>query len=503
MNRPFVRTILVSAYLSGTEQAKKLAYFERLDACLRQHNSKLYLVNRGRECLTTPCEHTTIPLCVPLADRFPGDYFLSENHVSPELIKAASVEAEIRGSTLLSSTIKVLFFRAFMRKILLRRKPALCVIWHQFNGLHRSLAHLCDEMGIPYIFAEYGVLPGTIVLEKGGQMAESWVATNNVEFLHLPIDDHHLAVAQHFLSVVRRERRSRKEQSSRVSIDSIVDSRRNQGRKMVFYAGQNDPDTGMVPSWLPEARTHSPFFADTLDALNCLSELAHRNNWHVLFKPHPSLQGTRQNLVPNYPDRVDLVVGANVFNCIAQTDVTVTILSQVSYLALIHGRPCLLLGRNQLSGKGCAYELTSPTETENLLQKAMQMGFTQRQKALWLRHVAQLCRHYLFSFEEDIDEIIGRGVDDAARYIFRHCLGSHTTQPHLSRLARGGKGLFGNDCAGGQWLALRGLYLLLLVFNMPLRGLRRTRAGLTHCPPIVAAKHLFSKGSRRTASKCP
>ena len=62
----------------------------------------------------------------------------------------------------------------------------------------------------------------------------------------------------------------------------------------------------------------------------------------------------QQSFALPYPDRVDFVTGANIFDCMEQADVTTTIVSQVSYLALIHDRTSLLLGRKQLSGKGCA-----------------------------------------------------------------------------------------------------------------------------------------------------
>jgi hypothetical protein len=488
------KTIVVSAFLSGKGQEKKVAYFERLDSYMRQFKYKLYLVNVGPIFFKTPCEHISIPACVTLASKINGYRFLQEDYLSPELIEAAGVEAEIRNSNLLTSAVKILFFRAFMRKILIERQPCLCVIWHQFNGLSRGLVYLCKELDIPYVFAEYGSLPGTVVFEKNGQMAESWVAQRNEEFLNLPVDKHDLEMAEYFLKFIRDNKRTRKEQSNDVSLDKIVEKCRKVERKIIFYAGQNDPQTGMVPSCLPEARTHSPFFVDTFDALNHLIRLAEKNNWHILFKPHPLLQEKHNNLQPVRTDHVDFVVGANIFDCMAKSNVTVTILSQVSYLALIHGHPTLLLGRNQLSGKGCVYEVTSFHEIEGVIQQAMQDGITEEKKRIWLRHVAQLCKYYLFSFEKDIDKIIGRSIDDAARFLLLECGRRVKVSSNSQHGNRNPRGSFGNDLSRWHHLfKIRFLYRLLCFFDIPLRQLQKEKTQKISRIVLLCMKELVRK----------
>ena len=277
-------------------------------------------------------------------------------------------------------------------------------------------------------------------------MAESWVARESEKFMQLPVDERDLEAAEKLLELVRAEKLSRKEQSDENSIEPIIKEARDRGRKVIFYGGQNDFQTGMLPSFLPEAKIHSPVFVDTIDALQCLAFLAEKNNWHIIFKPHPMVVKWHKDAAILTENRVTTVLDADIFECMEKCDLTATIVSQLSYMALIHGRPSVLLGRNQLSGKGCAYEVGSEMELEPTLRKALEEGITDSMRRSWMRHAAQLLRHYLYSFEEATRPIMGRDVGDVARYLLRRY-----ELPELSsdgsRLGEDdGRGIFGSDC---------------------------------------------------------
>lgn len=409
-------TIIVSAYLAGTPNQRKIYYFERLEAYLRNFQFRLLLLNLDKAEVQTDCEYIKLPdLLSTTAEA--GCDVTRFGKLSDELALAATMDADFRDTDFSSAAEGMLQYATCMRALLLKRKPCLCVLWNQFTGHHRVLAAVCRELGVPYIFAHLGILPGTIIFEHGGQMAESWVARQNEKFLCLPVNESDLALAERYLEYVRQHKKTRKPQTTEWSIRNIVQKSRQKNRRIIFYAGQNDYHSGMWPCWLPEARIHSPFFVHTFDALQYLARLAEINDWQILFKPHPNIQKRQMTFQSFCFDRIDFVTGANVFECIDESELTVTILSQTGYLALIHKHPTLLLGNNQLSGKGCVYEITSQYDTEDTIQQALQDGFTSDQQEKWLRHVAQVCKYYIFSFDEDITGIIGRDVDEAARYL--------------------------------------------------------------------------------------
>lgn len=249
-------------------------------------------------------------------------------------------------------------------------------------------------------------------------MAQSWVALESSRFRSLPIDDAQSTTAAAYLERVRADHRTRKDQKSEIDVRRIVEDRRGNARAVVFYAGQNDDASGMRPAWLADSKIHSPFFASTGDALDRLSILAKKNNWLILFKPHPMCESDAGSI--REEDHVATVAGANVFECIDASDATVTVLSQVGYLSLIHSKPCVLLGRMQLSGKGCLYEISGAEDTEAAVCEAIKHGFSADQKEMWRLHVAQLLKHYLFGFDADIVELLGRDENLAADLLMGH-----------------------------------------------------------------------------------
>jgi len=411
------KVIIVSSYFSGAGQERKIAFFERLDACLRPAGYRLLLANVGRLPATTTLHCDTGPKYITIDQTIHGRDFLHIEDLPPEIIMAGAVEAETRQTGLVEATFRLTLFSAYMKRLIEEHKPVLCIMWHQFNGNHHVLTRLCHELKIPRMYVEYGALPGTLCFDEDGQMAESWVAQRSGEFTALPVDENDLDRAQTFLDYLRGEKKSGKPQDPKASIQDVIERAREQGRKIIFYAGQNDWAAGMLPRSLLEARTHSHIYTDTLDALDHLSELAEENNWQILFKPHPLVQDRHREFKVAYPDRVNLVLGANILECIEKADVITTIVSQVSYLALIHERPCVMLGRNQLRNKGCTHQPAKREEVGEKILDALQDGFHEKARERWLKHIAQMCKYYFFAADDEIEAIIGRNIQETADHL--------------------------------------------------------------------------------------
>ncbi|HIA46946.1 MAG TPA: hypothetical protein EYN96_03000 [Candidatus Hydrogenedentes bacterium] len=411
------KVIIVSSHFSGDGQERKRAFFERLDACLQPAGYRLLLANVGRLPAKTTLQMDTGPKYITIDQSVSVRDFLRIEDLPPEIIMAGAVEAETRQTGLVEATFRLTLFSAYMKRLMENSKPVLCVMWHQFNGNHHTLTRLCHEMQIPYLYVEYGALPGTLCFDEDGQMAESWVAQCSDDFLALPVDESDLARAQTFLDYLRGEKKSGKPQGATVSIQDVIERARNQNRKIIFYAGQNDWAAGMLPRALPEARTHSHIYTDTLDALDHLSQLAEENDWQILFKPHPLVQDRHKAFEVAYPDRVNLVLGADILACVEAADVVTTIVSQVSYLALIHERPCVMLGRNQLRNKGCTGQPATRDEVGQKISDALRDGFHTKARERWLKHIAQMCKYYFFAFDKEVEAIIDRNIQEAADYL--------------------------------------------------------------------------------------
>ena len=177
----------------------------------------------------------------------------------------------------------------------------------------------------------------------------------------------------------------------------------------------------MAPRSLPNATEHSPLFEGTYDALHALAGVAESGGRGLIFKPHPNIPAITEQRIRSIPENVALLEFANIFECILETDVMVTVLSSASYLSMIHERPVVLLGKMSLWGKGCVYEVSSRDEIGRVLDTALQDGFTDEQRQHWRKHAAQLIRYYLFAYDESAVARIGRDVDAAAAFILTHC----------------------------------------------------------------------------------
>lgn len=425
----------------------KIKYFERLDEQLKHHGYRLILVDEGDTVPETSCEAVACPPFVARGQRILGDAFFSNDDLTPDLLYAGTLDAELRQKSLAAEVLRSLLFISFVRERFIKQPPTLCLLWHQFNGRHHALAAFCRERHIPYFFVEYGSMPGTIAFDLEGQMAESRVTRESEVFAKLPVDEADREVARQMVEMASQGKKTRKSQASSIDIPAITASYKAQGRKVIFYAGQNDWASGILPQAWPDAKIHSPLYADTLDALGHLSVLAEKNNWQVLFKPHPLVQDRHREYTVEYPERISLVVGANMFACIECADACATILSQAAYHFLIHGKACVLLGRNQLSGKGCVYEPSAKGDVERCFQEALKKGFAPEQREQFMTHAAQLCRYYLFALDDETAAVMGRDADLAAERLTEYVRGGNPP---------GGFPFYQDVARGPAWKRLRG-----------------------------------------------
>ena len=292
--------------------------------------------------------------------------------------------------------------------------PHRLVLWNQFAAVARVGAAVAAHRGVPSAFAHEGVLPGSFVVEGGGQMADSPLALAAAD--PPPIDSADCERAEAFLAAVRGRRVTRKAQR-----DDDGDRRKlaELPGRVFFYAGQNDEAAGFFPRSLPRAAAHSPFFASTLDGLAALQHAARRGGFSLVFKPHPNWRKRHRDAPVEAvldPAVTLYLPEGNVFDCIDRADATLTILSQVAYLSLIHGTPALLLGRMPLTGWGCCTELRPPggsPELDAALASAAAGGPPGAQAA-FLRHVAVAQRHFLLGYHPDLAPFFPRTVGDAA-----------------------------------------------------------------------------------------
>ena len=281
-------------------------------------------------------------------------------------------------------------------------------LWNEFYAFHHIFRNICRERGIAVRYMEFGCIPGTICIEKEGQQGESTLARHPFLFSLKKIGGSDIENADRVLEYCRESGLNRNVQPARHIVTETLKFYRA-GRKTLVYLGQNDYESGLRPYSRNSRKYHSPVFSSTLEALEYIQMLAIKNDWNLIYKPHPIMSALGHDTVTS-ADGLDIVTEVDINSVIDAADVVVTILSQSAYIALIREKPVVMLGYTQLKGKGCTYEAFSRRIIEKKLKYAMRHGYTQKQKKLFLRHTAQLLKYYLYDDGVEKKLKIGREI---------------------------------------------------------------------------------------------
>lgn len=316
------------------------------------------------------------------------------------------------------SLFYVCTFRDYVEKIIKETNPAAVLLWNQFFPLHSILVKVCRKNRIPIIFCESGVLPGTIAFEDPGQMGESFPATKWEQFKQLDIDGFEYDYAIKVRNYLYESKLNRWAQYGVYNKLQIEEAKQKllEGRPIIFYAGQNDYESGIKPYTDDTANYHSPIFTGSYEAAVFLAEISAKNKWNFIYKRHPMMKAKRATEI--LPDNVINYDELDIHDIIDLADVTITILSQTAYIALIRKKPVVMLGYNQLRGKECTYEAFQIDMIEKAINDAINCGYTDMQEKSFIKHIAQLNKYYLYgNFTEQRLMNYGKNEEELFKYI--------------------------------------------------------------------------------------
>lgn len=289
----------------------------------------------------------------------------------------------------------------YLKKLLNVIKPKKVAMWNKFYPFHHILDELCKEMGIEAIYLEYGVIPGTYQVEKKGQMGESLPAVKPQLFAQLEVseeDKEHATEVHHYL---KASRINRKDQPDSYELEAIM-QRIDKNKPILVYMGQNDFESGMYPYGNHAKKFHSPIFDSSRAAAEFLSVLSDKNDWNLIYKPHPiCIDNPLCKLSDEHFSNAYIVNKCNINDLVEVADLNITILSTAAYVALIQRKPVLMLGYTQLYQKGCTYEALKKDMIEDIIKKALLDGHTEEQRRKFLVHLAQLLKYYLYDNNTD------------------------------------------------------------------------------------------------------
>ncbi len=408
--------------LDVEERREKRRCFEKIDQALRQWDWRILTIHHSNFDV-----ETSLDVVQMLENEIPSDWrdptWLTMPAAKYALFEATSLligymkdkKKHMSWEEGYSQVLK----EAMIFEYLVRRyKPYACILWHQWNSMAHMNRYICEFYEIPFMFAHEGFLGDTLGIDSMGEMAESWPATHVEEFNALPISEKDLKRGSDYQAYLIEKSLDRKMQTAPGAVKAVVNTiKKKTGRPVIFYAGVNDWQTGMLPVWWDRAVLHSPFFVDSYDAYEYLGRVCEENDWYLLFKPHPNVP-PRSSMFKS--DRIVNLKYANILECVQETDVTITLLSTVAYVARVHSKPVVQLGRSSLSGSGAAYEISDIEDTTSAIQDALDRKGWEIKQRCWKEHVARLLRYYLYPYSEKSEELLNKSYQDTARYILKH-----------------------------------------------------------------------------------
>ncbi|MEO1641706.1 MAG: hypothetical protein AAFR74_00115 [Pseudomonadota bacterium] len=282
-------------------------------------------------------------------------------------------------------------------------QPSHVYLWNAFNSFHRVLRGWLEAKGIPTAFFHDGVIPGSLAFDFDGEMGESWVAREPQRLLDVPVSEAEMAKARAHLTWLIENNINRHPQKPGVDLEFALEEAGDLDKPLIVYAGQNDWHAGISPDG-PRRPLHSPLYKSSFEAVADLDKAAGEMGAFVLYKPHPNDRDPYLFLRGGKFKNTLILQACDLNECLERAAVIVTIASQTCYVAAMRGKPVVMLGRNQFSGKGMGVDVSDRATLRAGLERAIQDHDAEQQFEAFARHLAQLDKTYLYDFQTLDDE---------------------------------------------------------------------------------------------------
>lgn len=405
--------------LEFKERIEKLRCFELLDQELKKYGWNLIIIHHSLNKLETnikTIEINDLKLSSfykfkhrKLLKSFENEFYLSVEFLN--LFKKS-----LNKNSMFCEAYDQVKDEFFKTKYLIDMfEPKITLNWHQWSSLQYMSTVYCKYLDISSFNVHEGALFDTLEIDKKGELAESWIFDDIKSFNNLKLEEDDIQKAEQLINKIKYKSLNRKPQNKDGLISDLLKPLKD--KKIIFFAGVNDSQTGMLPTWYKHSDKHSKVFIDSYDALNFLKKLAYKNDWYILFKPHPNVPLQSSDFIC---DRVIYVKYANAIECIQESDITITLLSTLSYDVMIHNKPLVLLGNNLQSKSKSEYEVNSIYDVENTIEDALSKKNFDDKKNEFKSHVARLLKYYYFPYSEESTKYCHRDFNDMARYLIKN-----------------------------------------------------------------------------------
>ncbi len=297
----------------------------------------------------------------------------------------------------------------YYREIVNLLEPKAIVIWGGWQREAYILKHLAEIRNIPYGFMEHGWIPGTLQFDKGGIAGQSEYVRNS------------LLMKEKVTTVSREKVREVLKYVTDTKLDTgnfegfeteeeLLDSI-DLTKKTIFLVGMDDFNMSINPSSDYWKNYVSHVVDSTQHAFELLDAECSKNNWNLVYKPHPCRDNLNDRTTAEQRERAYAFYKMPVDRLIEKADVIVSLSSAVEYKALMYGKALVQIGTSSLSGQGCTYEIDSIEDVGIKLTDAVNKGMTETQKDNFEIFIAKLLDNYLWDDLSDRSLRYGRTIE--------------------------------------------------------------------------------------------
>ena len=297
-------------------------------------------------------------------------------------------------------------------KLINSNNISLIIHYNGTTSIQRILKYFILKRSIPQLNFQIGNIPGTVEFDSHGNQALSWPAHNSFKFSNLEINNNEKNEIRLYLETVKSRLDISKNNQS---LKKIIDYKEIKNKTILFLVGSGEYGSGIWPRFYPESFMHSPFYKNDLEVLPELLEIASRNNWYILFKPHPD---NPTHKIKPHPKLIYINDNnINIIDCIVESNLILTLVSSVSGLSLLYKKPVVLLGRNGLTGMKLASELKQKEELEVLIKTTLEKGFAKETYENWLSYATRIVKYYSFFDSDNHSACFNRGYETTCNFI--------------------------------------------------------------------------------------
>lgn len=286
--------------------------------------------------------------------------------------------------------------------------PSKIIIMDGWKRQSYILAELAKKNHIPYVFMEYGWIPGTLQFDGGGISGQSEYAVNPNKILSLEVKDRkEVKEIKKYIIANRTDTVKFRENSE----DETNLRRMDKRKQTVFFVGMGDYSMGINPQSEYWKQYVSSIFSSTKEAVLFVAEICKKNDWNFVFKPHPNPANQDELDEESLNSNIIQVKYTEIDRLIQLADVVVSIASAVDYKVLIYEKPLVQLGHTTLYKKGCSYEVSNKDMIEDQIKNALDKGMTKEQNENFELHMGRLLENYLWDDLSDRELRYGLPLD--------------------------------------------------------------------------------------------